>query len=191
MENIESMNMMECIAQQIGKTFHQFAINLAERTNISQNEILDMWFEVSGMRISNDGNTTTASIPTDIVLNKTCEKNLCKYVLKSGTNKGKTCQSKAVKDNYCNKHKLRDDENDKCAHMFKTGTNKGTNCRSKAVQGDYCNKHKPKNGEVDKSRKSVTKSKNVTENNINDEDSVSHRSVDVNASSDEHNSDDE
>lgn len=67
----------------------------------------------------------------------------CKYVFKSGKNKGNAC-NKDCNFGYCNQHqKIIDKQNNTkgCIHILKTGKNKGKQCMRKIKSNELCSVH--------------------------------------------------
>jgi len=64
--------------------------------------------------------------------------NNCKYILKSGKNKGVKC-NKGCNDEFCKTHMNHGDIT--CTAVIKSGKNKGNLCGCIAKQGELCNRH--------------------------------------------------
>ena len=74
--------------------------------------------------------------------------NKCDYVLKTGKNKGKSCDSYGYyyNDNcYCKRHhsikQVTKPLKLTCKCLLKTGKRKGEECGSKIHEGEYCKRH--------------------------------------------------
>lgn len=65
----------------------------------------------------------------------------CKYIMKSGKNKGKICNKECNFD-YCTRHKnIMDKQQYGCKHILIRGKNKGKECGRKVKSNGLCNIH--------------------------------------------------
>jgi len=80
--------------------------------------------------------------PKQAYSNKTCQ-----YKVKSGKNKGKSCNIKCLID-YCWKHNTNHENKIICKGILKSGKRKGQQCtyivRNSTKTGDFCKIHAPK-----------------------------------------------
>lgn len=65
----------------------------------------------------------------------------CKYIIKSGPNKGKPC-NKDCNFDYCTRHKnIIDKQKNGCKHILTRGKNKGKECGRKVKSNELCSIH--------------------------------------------------
>ena len=64
----------------------------------------------------------------------------CKYIMKSGKNKGNLC-NKDCNFDYCSRHNTIVNKKEKCSHILLRGQNKGQTCMRNVKENGFCSTH--------------------------------------------------
>jgi hypothetical protein len=174
-------SLLNIIAETIAVPICQLADWLFNEYNIPREEVYAKWYEITDMKIEEDG-TFVKTSNKNVTISKSKfsgDASSCKYIFTTGDKKGQQCSVKPKTGEMCGQHRKKtldvtsgdEDQVDACSHVFTIGQKKGKRCNVKPKNGaEKCSQHS-KEKSVKKPSKSDKSPKKLSKKQISESES--------------------